>query len=412
MEKRKLYIITALIIISLLSGLSFWYLYIIKQKSNITKVTNLDIQGPEDKNAILKLPPSNPFGENSTTTTIDKDFKQASNTEQNAITSSTTTTPIEKWELIQIYDKPVAGYSIAENTIKFIDKSTGNINEWFDNNIIRLSGITIQKVQDAYVLSDSSTLITQNSTSTPVLIKIKGEEATTESTNMDSDILQSAQSRDTIYYTKLNNSGELVLKNSKSPKRILWTFDIPDWLIQATNKDIVITQKASYNIPGYSYLLNKDNLKNKTAQLKPIIRDTPGLITNVSPDSQQVLYSSFGKKQASLNLKQINNNKNITLSVITLANKCSWGNDSLVLYCAIPKTIPQNIINKLPDIWYKGEISFNDDLWKIDTKSGDALRLARDTTLDIINIKEGDGLIVFTNKIDQSLWAMVRSNKE
>ena len=99
------------------------------------------------------------------------------------------------------------------------------------------------------------------------------------------------------------------------------------------------------------------------------------------------------------------------LGIKTLPEKCVWNKTGDTLYCAVPKFIGSG---EYPDSWYQGEVSFNDQLWKIDIKTLNATLL-----LDPVMITEGeeiDGIklaidesenyLFFVNKKDSFLWKL------
>ena len=58
-----------------------------------------------------------------------------------------------------------------------------------------------------------------------------------------------------------------------------------------------------------------------------------------------------------------------SISLRTLAEKCAW-QDEDILWCGVPESTPGNII--MPDDYYKGIITLEDELIRIDTKKQEA----------------------------------------
>ena len=103
-----------------------------------------------------------------------------------------------------------------------------------------------------------------------------------------------------------------------------------------------------------------------------------------------------------------------TLPIKTLASKCVWM-DTLKVLCGVPSILTTGE-EGLPDDWYQGSISFSDDLFLIDTKSGEASVLFSLTgelgnPFDIIHpqINKSSTSLLFTNKQNGSMW-MVNLN--
>ncbi|MBU0998803.1 hypothetical protein KKG24_00625, partial [Patescibacteria group bacterium] len=81
---------------------------------------------------------------------------------------------------------------------------------------------------------------------------------------------------------------------------------------------------------------------------------------------------------------------------------------SNAIYCGVPKSITNN---RYPDTWYQGEVSFSDQIWKIDIKTESATLLLDPITIsgeDIDSIKlmldSNENYLFFINKKDSFLW--------
>ncbi len=414
MEKRKAYIITAFIILLSLVGLSFWYVYIAKQELEINQVTDLSFYDttegirPNTPNITENTAPQN---ENTYTnnqlslneTTLDETISTSTDTTKD----TPTTEESESWELIRISQEPSVGIAITDGVVKFIDQKTGNIyksNKGAPKE--RISKTIIQYIQKAYILPNNTIFAIKNDGSIPILITKNDDEYSITDTQITDDLLQTTQSKQTIYYTTPQINGGVAIKSIEGTNTPIWNSHLSGWNIQATGEYIAVTQYASQNIPGYAYLIPQKGITTNK-ELIPVVQDAPGLITNFAPDASQLLYSTSDKKGTKLYLKNITTKDTIPLTIKTLVSKCAWSDDSITVYCAIPDTIPTSV----PDSWYKGLTHFNDSLWRINTKTGDAFELVNGTGLDIINIMEdteNSDMLIFTNKFDNSLWAVRR----
>ena len=174
---------------------------------------------------------------------------------------------------------------------------------------------------------------------------------------------------------------------------------IPQW---AGSKNIFLTTKPSYDVPGFLYDLNID-----TESFSKVLSGINGLTTNVSPDKKSLLYSN---NQLELRVLDLATKESKSLGIKTLPEKCQWSSDSVKAYCLVPKSIPATL--NYPDDWYLGMISFNDNIFELDIKSNSGVLLPTGSVLakksiDGINpILDKDGhFLFFTNKIDGYLWA-------
>ena len=167
------------------------------------------------------------------------------------------------------------------------------------------------------------------------------------------------------------------------------------------NKTINLTTKPSANIPGYMYSTD-DAGKN----LNRVLGNINGLTTLSSPDGKLILY---GNSNLTLNIYHMDTRtSDSAFGIKTLPEKCVWGELSDVFYCSVPKFIDSG---SYPDSWYQGEVSFNDNLWKIDAKNGNTTLLldpSAFTTEQIDGIKlsldENENYLFFVNKKDSSFW--------
>ena len=183
-------------------------------------------------------------------------------------------------------------------------------------------------------------------------------------------------------------------------------FDSPftEWLsLWPNSKMITFTTKPSSGVPGYMYAMDPNN-KN----LNQILGNINGLTTLTSPNGKLVLY---GNDNLSLSVYHTDTKVSDLLGVKTLPEKCVWDKVSDVAYCAVPKSIN---IGQYPDTWYQGEVSFSDQFWKIDIKTGNATMILDPVTInggeEIDGIKlamdEGENYLFFVNKKDSFLWEL------
>lgn len=177
-----------------------------------------------------------------------------------------------------------------------------------------------------------------------------------------------------------------------------------EWLSWwGSSKMITLSTKPSYLAPGYMYKLDPTN-KNFAQVLSGIT----GLTTLGSPDGKKVLYAD---NTLSLKIYHTDTKFSDSLGVRTLPEKCIWGKGSDVIYCAAPKIV---ISANFPDVWYQGEVSFDDQIWKIDAETGIASIIldpgevgARENVDGIkLQVDSGENYLFFVNKKDSFLWKL------
>ncbi len=194
----------------------------------------------------------------------------------------------------------------------------------------------------------------------------------------------------------------LNLLNNK--KAQIFTSPFTEWLsLYPNNKIVTLTTKPASGFPGYMYTVDPSN-KN----LNKIIGGVGGLTTLTSPNGKLVLY---GNDNLSLSVYHTDTKVTDLLGVKTLPEKCVWNKNSDVIYCGVPKLIYNG---QYPDSWYQGEVSFGDQFWKVDIKTGNATLLLDPTTIsggeEVDSIKlaldEGENYLFFVNKKDSFLWEL------
>lgn len=191
---------------------------------------------------------------------------------------------------------------------------------------------------------------------------------------------------------------------SGDKKNQIFSSSFTEWLTGWPNaRMITLTTKPSFLAPGFMYYIDPSVKK-----MNKIISGINGLTTLTSPSGKLSLYN---KNDLSLRVYSIDTESSTPLGIKTMPEKCTWTADSTTLYCAVPKNIAGE---KFPDVWYQGEVSFSDEIWRINVESGSATMIA-----DPISFKAGeeiDGIklsldengdyLFFVNKKDSYLWEL------
>ncbi len=307
--------------------------------------------------------------------------------------------------------------------LRYVDKATGNVYQTFVDKIEerKFSTTTIPKVHEAYFGNRGQSVIMRY---------LKADERTIETFvgALPKEILggDSTEDNEIKGYFLPKNVRDVSL--SPDGSKMFYLFDSGDGIVGTTlsfldnkkvqifdspftewlswwggSKKITLSTKPSANIPGYMYTLDLNN-KNLTKTLG----DINGLTTLASPNEKLTLYAN---NTLSLSIYFTDTRNSNTVGVKTLPEKCVWNKTGDTLYCAVPKSI---IGTSYPDAWYQGEISFNDQLWKIDAKSGnttlvlDPANFTNGEEIDGIKLAldEGENYLFFVNKKDSFLWKL------
>lgn len=168
---------------------------------------------------------------------------------------------------------------------------------------------------------------------------------------------------------------------------------------------LALSTKAANQNPGLLYSYNL-----KTKAWTRLLGGLSGLETLFSPQARYVLYSTAAGTGLETNLLDTTTKQIIRLPFRTLASKCTWNQAATKIYCAVPKVLPPG---DYPDTWYRGQTSFNDDIWQLEISTRLAVVLFHNPDNDSKNfdatqltLDEKSGRLYFVNKADFSLWSL------
>jgi hypothetical protein len=334
-------------------------------------------------------------------------------------------------KLRKISDDPISGFSVTENTrtkqtdIHYILRANGNIYETYTNSpeSKRLSITTIPKVYESTWLPDGQRLIIRylkDNTEDIQTFSVKINPATTTLNEFEGGVdgnhlLENIKSLavnpigDKLFYltNSLKGSSGYISKPDGLNKKLIFESPLKEWNISWPKEEtIIMTTKPSAKIAGYMYFLN-----STTGKFSKIIGNINGLTTKTNSDTTEVLYSDSTRNTPRLYLHNIKSGESKILPWNTLPEKCLWSNtDKKVIYCAVPKTFEAG---DYPDVWYQGLTSFTDDIWMLNTDTMSAtlvldIKEATGNSIDVMDIQidKNDNYLLFTNKIDLTLWSL------
>ncbi|HEY4512700.1 MAG TPA: hypothetical protein VJH63_03540 [Candidatus Paceibacterota bacterium] len=327
--------------------------------------------------------------------------------------------------------------------VRYSDRATGHI---FDININsptakKISNTTIPKIYEAIFTPDGNSLIARflsgNNTDQIITyyitLKDRAPATTTEKTSgsviaqnnigakqelketsgiyLDPDIREIALSPSgtkILLLTYAGKGSQLILSDTsgKKPRTVL-SHPLREWLVSFLGETkAVLTTKPSGSTNGYAYVLDLD-----TGTLRKIIGEIAGL--TVLPNKNNSAYLAAGTPDGTIKLFVYFNNEDEIkmLQLATFPEKCVWSNvDNDIAYCAVPNVIPNALY---PDVWYQGKVSFTDNIWKINVKSGEtnlvsSLSSESGQAIDGVNLRlaSDDTYLTFINKTDLTLWGL------
>lgn len=358
--------------------------------------------------------------------------------------TSTSTTevsnPLEQ-PLVKIWDKPATGQTfIVDQVLKevtasstdasstvlikktvratstillFTDKITGYIygHTLETGNTFQVTNTIIPGVHDSYFFDNGKRVIIryvdQDKNAVVALIATlppvqEGSEALPlqEVQYLTGEVMSVAvnQEKGSASYVVATNEGSAVYTISPRGPVLIASSPFREWVLSNGGDSLYVTSKPSAYIEGATFSL---------PSFEPESSGRTGLMTNPSSDGT-FLHSMWSKNGL---VTFFSKGGGIGIAPFTtLASKCSWGTGR-ALVCAIPRLLPKTT-EGLPDDWFQGRVLFSDDIYTIDTNTGEKYTLytftEKEGDFDITNIAMDSTthLLGFTKKQDGSLWLL------
>ena len=410
MSRKNSILIIASVVILIVIGLIIFY-FNSGNTNNPTSTNNIN---------------TNPFGYNPSN-------KGQSTSTQPIKNVQATTTPKNLAKLIQIYRYPTSGSVFFSNknkqdVLRFTDRAVGNTYEYLPATQTgqpqRITNTTIPKIQEAIwsgtgdntvlrYLDNNTDNIVSFSAKIQAVASSSGTFGTINGVFLAQNLKQLAISPkgDKIFslVDKSDKSGTYGLTSNLdgSAKKTIFNSPVSYWNISWPKENIIsLTTKASYRDSGLLFFFSP-----QTYSMDRILGNVNGMSTVTNGDANLVAYSYTSNNSFLLNVYDVANKISETFNIATLADKCAWGeNNPKILYCAIPKVVPPD---NYPDAWYQGVESFSDNIWKINTETGDSQELYQvglneNADIDAFDLKlsPDDQYLAFSNKNDLSLWLL------
>ncbi len=366
-------------------------------------LTSKPAVGPGENRVGFSIRDYLPFGrsddtETSTTTTEANNQQNSSNNNLPIIQENK---PIPR--LRKLSNEPVAGAVIfntgttkagATSTIRFVEKGTGNVYEAKSDSlsIQRLTNTTIPKIVRAFWLPNGSgflaqTIILENEIVETNFVKLNKNAASSTNESLTpfgtiigklptgiKEITIKPDGSKIFYYTINGSYSNWFISNPDGTGATqVMTHPLTEWLSKWDSANTIMMQnKASSEVVVYNYFFDVSSKILKKAGVNP---------AGISPQTN------------------------------TLPEKCIQTKDkNPTLYCAVPNQWPSG---NYPDVWYKGLVSTEDFIEKIDINNGIFYNTAGLTSLSgqkidavDISISPDESHLIFRNKMDGYLWML------
>src|SRR3990167_3995763 len=280
--------------------------------------------------------------------------------------------------------------------LRYVEKKTGNIYQTFADKIEerKFSVTVIPKVYEAYFGNHGQSVIMR-------YLKANGKTIETFVGTLPKELLggDTTENNEVKGVFLPDNIQDISISPDTTKIFYLWSSggSLGDNIL------IPLSTKPFSSAPGYMYSMDGSG-KNLTK----ILGGVNGLTTKGSPNGKLVLFSD---SNLSLRVYHTDTRNSDTLSLRTLQEKCVWGKASDAIYCAVPKSISSGAY---PDSWYQGEVSFSDQFWKIDLKTGNATLIIDPMSVSggeevdgtKLALDESENYLFFVNKKDSFLWEL------
>jgi hypothetical protein len=365
---------------------------------------------------------SNPFGTYNGSTAV---TPAATSTATNTVEPTTQFINNNASPLTKISTAPIAGAEVFDrkvsatttlSIVRYLERATGHAREYDRStfSITSASNTTIPGIYQAW-WSGNAVLAQFLGQSKDTVKTFTGSlpSTTTPTTQLNGSFLN-----DNIYALAISPKGNRVFTLTKgdsaigsisnldgSKKTSIFNFPFNEWKTEWSNENMLtLTTKSSFSAPGSMYFLSTSGTMTKA------LGDIAGLTTLTSPSLGYAIYSASNSSGISSGIYDFSKGNTLAFTGNpTLPEKCVWSKLSkTTAYCAVPSTIP---IGNYPDDWYKGNISFTDNIYKVNL-SLPAVQflysLPKDQNIDVINpfLDAKEENLYFTNKNDYFLWGL------
>ena len=317
-----------------------------------------------------------------------------------------------KRKLVQLTTIAVSGFKAMPNDrVRYLEKATGHLYEIGGDGEerVRVSNTTIPKIFDVSWSTDADKAILsvfddENVKYFSAIFTGTSTQGMFLPSNINLGTYAPHQNR-FLYGATINGRHSLMAVNPDNTKQTkIYNTPFGDFSINwPAENTIGLLTRPSGTTEGYLYKLNL-----QTGVFSKIIGGLRGLETLWLPSGEKILISQTSAGGGEIISRVISTQgKEIALGPKTLASKCAWTatTTASVIYCGVPLYFPAGVY---PDDWYKGKISFDDRLVKINIALPEAEETLAEQIFDIekIAVDQNDQFLYFIDKNDGTLWGL------
>lgn len=294
----------------------------------------------------------------------------------------------------------------GEEVIRYVEKGTGHIYETktFELGQEKISNTTIPRIHEVVWIDESSVILRYfNEEEELENFFAELEDGSLLGSFIEKDIENIKVVGNTIRYVSETSSGSSIIRsNPNGSNRVtLYNSAFGEWDVDWWSLSLaILTTKTSGDTSGHSFFLNTN-----TGNLTKILDSITGLSILPNTENDDILVSGNVEGIILSQIYDTETEESTLISLGVLPEKCIWSGEE-TLYCFVPISFESGLY---PDDWYKGIVSFSDDIWKIDTESEVTEVIEYlDDEIDGVNLilSPSEDYLLFTNKKDSTLWSL------
>jgi hypothetical protein len=336
--------------------------------------------------------------------------------------------------LQQLTETAIAGAAAAHNAtgtpvIRYLERQTGHVYELDPGTAerTRTSNTTVPGMHDTTWRRDTDALIARYATDEGEIrsfaARIMSPSATSTNSNIGNferiafleqgiSTLTPSPSKQQVFYLHPTDEGStrgVIADFVADERQELFTTSFGSWRAQWPNeRSVALTASASMYADGSLYFVD-----STTGEMEYVFGGKQGLMTNVSPTLEHVLYATTSRSGVHGGIYNVASGTIDGLGFAPIPEKCEWSKqDPTLVYCAVPRSYEENTV--YPDAWYQGTTHFTDMIWQIDVDESGSERVQVVADLPSRSREAIDAVspflgpnerhLYFTNKRDQTLW--------
>lgn len=332
----------------------------------------------------------------------------------NDLDQQTTTVDTNSQKLNQLTTRPVAGYQLvntasSSNTLTYAERGTGHIYQidMTTGTETRISGTTLNRVVKATFSVDGEWVVLTTETDYDHQSYVEYLASTSSNPTLAELPENSADhtwQNDTLFYTQLENgvtNGYQYDPDTQSAS-LVFTTPLRDITAYWQGINVFLVNEPAHKLRGALYQLGT------TGQYQ-LLRGPEYGFTAFSEQPGQWFVSSIDTETQQYRSYTINTTDNslTPLALVVIPEKCA-SQSSQYLWCMLPYLEETNA--DYLSSWYRGEPTYADKIWRIDTTNGDA-RFVLDPTqitgfdIDADNVQMTGTYLLFTNRHNDTLWS-------